>query len=211
MIKVLIVDDDKIVRESMKIILTMDESIQVVGICANGDEAVTLCEKENIDVVLMDIRMPVCDGILGTKKIMQVAKNIKIIILTTFDDDQYIVEALKNGASGYLLKNISPDRIIEAIKSVYNGNMLIHPDVAIKLSGLLTQQSKFDFSRHGILEGELKIIKLIADGYTNKEIAEQLNFSEGTIKNKITDILSKLNLRDRTQIAVYYLKGGKIE
>ncbi len=209
-IKVLIADDDKIVRDSMKIILEMDKDIEVVGTAANGDEAFEFCMKNNVDVVLMDIRMPVCDGVLGTKKIKEVFKDIKVIILTTFSDDEYILEALKNGASGYLLKNISPDKIMEDIKVVFNGNMLIHPDVAYKVAEMLNKEEKNDFSKYGLNEAEVKIMELISKGLTNKEISEIMFLSEGTIKNKISDILSKLNLRDRTQIAIFYLKGGKI-
>lgn len=209
-IKVLIADDDKIVRDSMKIILEMDKDIEVVGTAANGDEAFEFCMKNNVDVVLMDIRMPVCDGVLGTKKIKEVFKDIKVIILTTFSDDEYILEALKNGASGYLLKNISPDKIMEDIKVVFNGNMLIHPDIAYKVAEMLNKEEKNDFSKYGLNEAEVKIMELISKGLTNKEISEIMFLSEGTIKNKISDILSKLNLRDRTQIAIFYLKGGKI-
>lgn len=209
-IKVLIADDDKIVRDSMKIILEMDKNIEVVGTAANGDEAFEFCMKNNVDVVLMDIRMPVCDGVLGTKKIKEVFKDIKVIILTTFSDDEYILEALKNGASGYLLKNISPDKIMEDIKVVFNGNMLIHPDIAYKVAEMLNKEEKNDFSKYGLNEAEVKIMELISKGLTNKEISEIMFLSEGTIKNKISDILSKLNLRDRTQIAIFYLKGGKI-
>ena len=208
-INVLIVDDDKIVRESMKIILSMDKELNIVGTCANGDEAYNFCRGNAVDVVLMDIRMPVCDGVIGTKRIKELFPEIKIIILTTFNDDNYIVEALKNGASGYLLKNISPDKILEAVKIVNNGNMLIHPDVASKLTGMLKREVSPDFSPYGLNEGEIGIMKLIADGYTNREIAEKIFLSEGTVKNKISDILGKLGLRDRTQIAIFYLKGGK--
>lgn len=210
-IKVLVADDDKIVRDSMKIILEMDRDINVVGTAANGDEALEFCMKNNVDVVLMDIRMPVCDGVLGTKKIKEVFIDIKIIILTTFSDDEYILEALKNGASGYLLKNISPDKIIEDIKVVFNGSMLIHPDVASKVAKMLNKEEKNDFSTYGLNKIEIEIIELISNGLTNKEISEAVFLSEGTVKNKISDILSKLNLRDRTQIAIFYLKGGKIQ
>lgn len=209
-VKVLIADDDKIVRDSMKIILQMDKDIDVVGTAANGDEAFEFCMKNNVDVVLMDIRMPVCDGVLGTKKIKGMFKDIKVIILTTFNDDEYILEALKNGASGYLLKNISPDKIIEDIKVVFSGNMLIHPDVAYKVAEMLNKEEKNDFSRYGLNEADIKIMELISSGLSNKEISEDIFLSEGTVKNKITEILSKLNLRDRTQIAIFYLKGGKI-
>lgn len=211
MIKVLLVDDDRIVRDSMKIILSMDNEINVVGTCANGDEAFEFCIRNTVDVVLMDIRMPVCDGVLGTQKIKETCPNIKVLILTTFNDDHYIVQALKNGASGYLLKNITPDKIIEDIKIVHSGNMLIHPEVASKITNLLSKKENSDFSKYGLSENEIGIIKLISDGFTNREIAEQIYLSEGTVKNKISDILRKLDLRDRTQIAIFYLKGGKMQ
>lgn len=209
-IKVLLVDDDRIVRDSMKIILSMDNDIDVVGTASNGDEAFNFCRENNVDVVLMDIRMPICDGVLGTKKIKETFKSIKIIILTTFNDDEYIIEALKNGASGYLLKNISPDRIIEDIKIVHDGNMLIHPEIVSKVPGLLNSEKKDDFSNYNLNDSEFNIMKLISDGYSNREISEKMYLSEGTVKNKISDILRKLDLRDRTQIAIFYLKGGKI-
>lgn len=189
----------------------MDKGIEVVGTFSDGDKAFNYCRENNVDVVLMDIRMPVCDGVAGTKKIRELNSRIQIIILTTFNDDNYIVQALKNGASGYLLKNISPDKIIEAIKIVYNGNMLIHPDVAVKLAGMLNKKEEANFSDYNLIESEIQIIKLIAEGYTNKEIADRVLLSEGTVKNKISEILGKLELRDRTQIAIFYLKGGRME
>lgn len=206
-IRVIIVDDDRIVRESMGIILSMDKEIEVKGTCSDGDEAFNFCRENNVDVVLMDIRMPICDGVAGTKKIKELNPNIKIIILTTFNDDNYISQALKNGASGYLLKNISPDKIMEAIKIVHSGNMLIHPEAAARLAGMLNKREEVNFSNYNLNLGEIEIIKLIADGYTNKEIADKVFLSEGTVKNKISEILGKLGLRDRTQIAIFYLKG----
>ncbi|MDF2674550.1 MAG: LuxR family transcriptional regulator [Clostridiales bacterium] len=206
-IRVIIVDDDRIVRESMGIILSMDKEIEVKGTCSDGDEAFNFCRENNVDVVLMDIRMPICDGVAGTKKIKELNPNINVIILTTFNDDNYISQALKNGASGYLLKNISPDKIMEAIKIVHSGNMLIHPEAAARLAGMLNKREEVNFSNFNLNLGEIEIIKSIADGYTNKEIADRVFLSEGTVKNKISEILSKLGLRDRTQIAIFYLKG----
>ncbi len=211
MIKLLIVDDDQIIRESMRIILSMEQDIQVVGTCSDGNEALEFCRKNQVDIILMDIRMPYCDGVLGTKKIMEAYQEMKIIILTTFDDDHYIIDALKYGARGYLLKNIAPDRIIEAIKIVHGGSMLIHPDIAQKVTGLIGQPPQTNFADYKINDTEMEIIKLIADGCCNREIADKIFLSEGTVKNKITDILAKLNLRDRTQVAIFYLKGGKME
>ncbi|MEW9095778.1 MAG: response regulator transcription factor [Clostridiaceae bacterium] len=208
-IKVVIADDDIMVREGMKIILSLDEKVEVVGTCSNGDEAFKFCQGNSVDVILMDIRMPICDGVLGTKKICEAFPNIKVLILTTFNDDEYIVEALKNGASGYLLKNILPEEVIKAVKIVNEGNMLIHPSIAEKVPYLLKREDKKDFSKYNLQDVEIEIMKLISEGYSNKEISEKIFLSQGTVKNKITDILSKLNLRDRTQIAIFYLKDGK--
>lgn len=211
-IRVMIVDDDELIRSSLKIILEMDSDIDVINTCTNGDEVYkNLLAGVEADVILMDIRMPVCDGVLATKKILQLQPHSKIIILTTFDDDDYIFEALKYGAKGYLLKNVSPDRIIEAIKVVFNGNLLIHQGVAEKISNMLKKEENVNFSEYDLTESEINIIRLIADGLSNKEIAEKLFLSEGTVKNKVSEILDKLQLRDRTQIAIFYLKGGKKE
>ncbi|MCX8132200.1 MAG: response regulator transcription factor [Clostridia bacterium] len=214
-INVLLVDDEDLITNSLKIILELEQDIKVAGTCSNGDEAYRrVLSVPETDVILMDIRMPVCDGVLATKKIIEVRPDVKIIILTTFNDDEYIFEALKNGAKGYLLKSISPDKIIEAIKIVYQGNLLIHPDVALKLSGMLNKenQSKVmdNLSICDLTDMEKDIVKLISDGMTNKEIADKVYLSEGTVKNKISDILEKLGLRDRTQIAIFYLKGGRL-
>lgn len=205
-ISVLIVDDDDILTESLKIILDLDTDINVIGTCKNGDEAYKIILQETkIDVILMDIQMPVCNGISATKKILDVRKSVSIIVLTTFDDDEYIFEALKHGAKGYLLKNSSPDNIIEAVKVVNSGSLLVHPKIASKLPNLLFKEKKAVFDTFGFTNIELNIMKLISRGHSNKEIAESLFLAEGTVKNKITDILNKLELRDRTQIAIYYL------
>jgi DNA-binding NarL/FixJ family response regulator len=211
-IKVMVVDDDELVRSSLKIILNMNPNMQVSETCSNGDEAFeSISKNPDIDVILMDIRMPVCDGVLATKKILEVYPHVRIIILTTFDDDEYIFEALKNGAKGYLLKNVSADKVMEAIKIVYEGNMLIHPDIATKLSGMLKNDRKDFLDSYALNVSEKNIVKLIAHGYSNKEIGEKIYLSEGTVKNKISEILSKLNLRDRTQIAIFYLKSGAFD
>lgn len=214
-INVLLVDDEELITNSLKIILELEKGLNVVGTCCNGDDAFRrVLDVPEIDVVLMDIRMPICDGVLATKKILEVRPEIKIIILTTFNDDEYIFEALKNGAKGYLLKNVSPDRIIDAIKVVYNGNLLVHQDIAVKLSNMLqkekTDNERGSLGKYDLTSIEKDIVKLISDGLTNKEISEKVYLSEGTVKNKISDILEKLGLRDRTQIAIFYLKGGRI-
>lgn len=216
MIHVMIVDDDPFIRESLKVLVGLDPEIQVTGAAGDGNEALSLLESGlEADVVLMDIRMPGCDGVEGTRRIKERCPHLSVLMLTTFDDDEYIIEALRNGASGYLLKNIPPDRIVQGIKTVYEGNMLIHPDIARKLAGLLQpaaqspassgQQSLESF---GLTKTEQTVVTAISEGKSNKEIAGELFLSEGTVKNYITEILSKLGLRDRTQIAIFYLRNG---
>ncbi|WFB58138.1 response regulator transcription factor [Paenibacillus sp. BR1-192] len=212
MISVLIADDDPFIRESLKLLVGMDPDIEVSAVAEHGEEALSLLmDGLHADVVLMDIRMPVCDGVEGTRRIRERYPDVRVLMLTTFDDDDYIVEALRNGASGYLLKNIPPDRIIQGIKTVQDGNMLIHPDIARKLTGMLRPTPQpvprsAELEQFGLTPAEKKVVALIAEGLSNKEIAAQLYLSEGTVKNYVTDILGKLNLRDRTQIAIFYLK-----
>ncbi|CAH0120048.1 MULTISPECIES: response regulator transcription factor [unclassified Paenibacillus] len=218
MIRVLIVDDDAFIRESLKMIFEYHPAIEVAGVCGNGREAFEFVrERPDVEVVLMDIRMPECDGVEGTRLIKSVAPHIAVLILTTFDDDDYIVEAIRNGAGGYLLKNIAPERIVEGIQTVHKGDLLIHPDVARKLAGLIGDARKRpsrpasgpNLESYGITPTERQIIALIAEGQSNREIAQSLFLSEGTVKNYISDILSKLQLRDRTQIAIFYLKQSQ--
>ncbi|MNC17923.1 Transcriptional regulatory protein DegU [compost metagenome] len=216
MIKVVIVDDDSFIRESLMVLVGLDAEIEVVGSAGDGHEALALLQVlPHADVVLMDIRMPSCDGVEGTRRIKTSYPQISVLMLTTFDDDEYIIEALRNGASGYLLKNIPPDRIIQGIKTVHEGNMLIHPDIARKMAGFLQPASRQEaeeqplLDSYGLTKAELAVVSSIAEGLTNKEIAGKLFLSEGTVKNYITDILSKLGLRDRTQIAIFYLKSRR--
>ncbi|MCX7749893.1 MAG: response regulator transcription factor [Clostridia bacterium] len=210
-INVLLVDDDDLVRNSLKTILDINEEFNVVGLCRNGDEAYKkVISDPGIDVILMDIQMPVCNGVLATKNILGIRPDVKIIVLTTFDDDDYIIEALKCGAKGYLLKNITADKITDAVKIVKSGSLLVHPEIASKLPRVLTNEKKISFEKYNLTEVEVEIVRLISKGFTNKEIAEKLFLGEGTIKNKTSEILNKLGLRDRTQIAIFYLNNGKV-
>ncbi|WP_010296565.1 response regulator transcription factor [Clostridium senegalense] len=206
-IKLLIVDDEKLIREGLKVMLSTFDDIEVVGMAENGYKALEICKNTDVDVVLMDIRMKECDGVMGTRLIKEQFAKIKVIILTTFKDKEYIQEALKYGAFGYMLKDSSHDVIYDGIKTAYKGNMVVHPDVAIEMIGINTVIKK-DIHKYNLIEKEIKIIKAIAGGLSNKEIAEELFLSEGTIKNNITNILSKLDLRDRTQIAIFAFKNG---
>lgn len=204
-IRILIADDDSLIRESLKIILGMDEEIEIVECVENGEKAVKACLKNKIDVALLDIRMPVMNGVEAVKNIVE-KTDTRTLILTTFDEDEYIHDAIKYGAKGYILKNNAPDKIINAIKTVYNGNTVIQDIVLDKIKeGLNENKSSIDESL--FTDREIEVIKAISEGLSNKEISEKLYISEGTVKNYITNILSKTGLKHRTQIAIYYLTG----
>ena len=206
-IKIIIVDDEKLIRDGLKVILSSYDDIEVCAVLSNGKEAYDYCRENSVDVVLMDIRMEVCDGVLGTKLIKSLDKDIKILVLTTFNDGKYIKDALSYGASGYLLKDSSYDLIHGGIKAAYDGNIVVHPDVASKLIVSEEKDNKKD-TIDGLNEKEINIVKLIAEGLSNKEIGEKLFLTEGTVKNNISTILSKLSLRDRTQIAIFAFKNN---
>ena len=207
-IKLLIVDDERLIREGLRLMLSTFEGIEVVATAEDGYEALEKCKEYNIDLVLMDIRMKKCDGVLGTRLIKEQFTKIKVLILTTFKDSEYIRDAFKYGAYGYLLKDSSPEVIYEGIKSAYNGNVVINHEMAEKIINKSAEEGKlFENSEHNLIEKEVKIIEYIAKGLTNKEIASELFLSEGTIKNNISSILAKLDLRDRTQIAIFAFKN----
>lgn len=209
-IKVMIADDNSFISEGMKIILNTYGEIDVVGIVSDGMEAVNFCKDHAVDIALLDVRMPNMNGVEATKLITELTTT-KPLILTTFDDDEYILDAVKNGAKGYLLKNTDPERIRDAIKSVYNGHTVLQDVVLDKLKSNLKENQNAEenpaIDKSLFTARELDIMALIAKGLSNREISKQLYISEGTVANYITSILGKTNLEHRTQIAIYYIKG----
>lgn len=205
--KVLIVDDDKLVCSSLKIILDSDKEITVIGTGNNGPEGIRLYDELKPDILLMDIRMDVMTGLEAGETILKKHKNAKILYLTTFLDDDYIIKALNIGAKGYMLKQ-DFDSIVPALHAVYKGQNVYGNEIITKLPNLLHQSNPAaNYSAYGITDKEYDIICKIADGLSNKEIAELLFLSEGTVRNYISLILEKLSLRDRTQIAIFYYKN----
>ena len=216
MIKVLIADDQELIRDSLRIVLSGNPDFSV-NTAANGMEVVRAVRRDKPDVILMDIRMPEMDGVQCTQIIKENYPEIKIIILTTFDDDEYIFSALKHGASGYLLKGISADKLIEAIHKVYHGNAMINEDIAGKVVKMFSQLAREnaavitvneDYIKE-ITESEWKVIGLVSKGLSNKEIAAELFLTEGSVRNYLSSVLKKLDLRDRTQLAIWAVQWRK--
>lgn len=212
--KVIIVDDQELMQQGLAMILSGDPTIEVLGLAGNGKEAVRLCDAHPIDVVLMDIRMPEMDGVDATKIIKEQHPQTKILILTTFEDEAFIFGSLRNGASGYLLKDATPEEIIHGIRTVYEGGTLMNPDVATKVVQKLTeapQGTSIEGPDHRVTDltsREKDICHHLGEGLNNKEIGDILYISEGTVKNNITKILDKCDLRDRTQLALFAVKNG---
>lgn len=209
-IKVAIVDDDDLIRESLKIIVGSNEDIDIKGTFKNGQELLKYLEGSYLDVVLMDIRMPILNGVETLAEMRRRDCKTKVIVLTTFDEDEYIEKSLNQGAIGYLLKNTTPDKIIDTIKMAYNGISVIQEDILkrYKEIGQSTPKGKIDKSL--FTDREYEVIVGISQGLSNKEISKKLFISEGTVKNCITSILNKTDLKHRTQIAVYYYTGERI-
>lgn len=206
-LKVIIVDDDALIRDGLKILLELEGDIEVIGTAGNGREALEVCKKQRPDIILMDIRMPILDGVLGTRLIKEYNKDIKIVILTTFKDDEYIKEAIKNGAEGYILKNQPSDSIIDSLRAVENGNSVFEKEIADSITSMLKDGGSKNPESFGLSERHFEILKLIGEGLSNKEIASKLFLSQGTVRNYVTELLDKLDLRDRTQLAIFYLKN----
>lgn len=206
-IKVMLVDDEQLIRSGLKIMLETYPDIEVIHQAGNGREAFECCKKEVPDVVLMDIRMPVSTGIEGTKLIKEAYPEVKIVMVTTFQDTEYIVEAMQYGASGYLLKDSSYESIYDGIKVALSGKVVMDATVSEKLvmqpKVPASSIEKKDISSFGLTDREIELIRLVSQGLNNKEISEALFLSEGTVKNNISTILSKLALRDRTQLVIF--------
>ncbi|MCI8797941.1 MAG: response regulator transcription factor [Dorea sp.] len=204
--KIVIVDDDILVASALKTILEAGEDVTVSGTGRDGSDALSLYREHRPDVLLMDIRMQKVSGLDASKQIMEEYPEARILLLTTFADDEYIVKALKYGVKGYLLKQ-DYQSILPAIRAVYTGQTVFGTEIISKIPQLLYEKKTFDWKAYDISEKELHVISLVAEGYSNKEIAERLFLSEGTVRNYISNILDKVGLRDRTQLAVYYLKA----
>ena len=216
MIKVLIADDQELIRESLKIVLNTHEDLQVIDTAEDGFGVLDSLKRNIPDVILMDIRMQRMDGVYCTKMVKEAYPDVKIIILTTFDDDYFVFSALKFGASGYLLKGVSMDGLYQAILTVVSGGAMINPDIATKVFRLFSKMANTNYAINvnddnvrELNKPEWKVIQQVGFGLSNKEIAQKLFLSEGTVRNYLSSILSKLELRDRTQLAIWAVQTGQ--
>lgn len=215
MIKVMIADDQELIRDSLKIVLEQNEDMQVTALASDGEECLELLEKQQPDVILMDVRMPGVDGVQATRLIKAKYPKLRIIILTTFDEDEYVFNALKYGASGYLLKGVSVSELSQAVRTVVSGGAMINPEVAGKVVKLFSQMAQKGQAVETAPSGaeklsrtERNIAQLVGHGLSNKEISAKLSLSEGTVRNGLSSALTKLDLRDRTQLAIWAVQTG---
>ncbi|QIR40149.1 response regulator transcription factor [Tolypothrix sp. PCC 7910] len=208
MIKVLLVDDQNLIRQGLRALLELETDLEIVGEAENGAIALNLIAELQPNVVLMDIRMPIMDGVAATREIQQRFSGIKVLVLTTFDDDEYVKAALQNGAMGYLLKDTPSEELAFAIRAVHKGYTQLGPGIVKKLLMQFptlepTPPPEIPPSLAELTPREKEVLRLIAQGASNREIAQQLYISEGTVKNHVTNMLNRLNLRDRTQAAIF--------
>jgi DNA-binding NarL/FixJ family response regulator len=215
-IRILLVDDQALFREGLHTLLSVHDDLEVVGEASNGQEAIESVAKLGPDVVLMDLRMPVLNGVAATRQITQSAATSRVIVLTTFDDDEYVFDGLRAGAVGYLLKDVPSAKLVEAIRAAARGESFLQPSVAAKvvaefsrMAGTGTAVPQQDLVEP-LSERELEILAVLASGASNREIANQLYITEGTVKNHVTNILGKLGVRDRTQAALKAKEMGLI-
>ena len=217
MIKILIAEDQELMRQSLQIILGANSDFEVTDAVENGREVIRSVRREKPDIILMDIRMPEMDGVTCTQIIKESNPEIKIIILTTFDDDEYVYNALKFGASGYILKGVTAKELADAVRTVYNGEEMLNADIAKKVLKMFRKiaQSNFAISVNDeytkdLSDTERNVIRCVGRGLSNKEIASELHLSEGTVRNYLSSVLSKLDLRDRTQLAIWAVQTGAV-
>ncbi|MBO1001639.1 response regulator [Pseudogracilibacillus auburnensis] len=212
MIRVLLAEDQMMVRQGLKVMIESDPEIKITGEADDGKAAIKLCEQHIYDIVILDIRMPVMDGIEAAKTIRERWPSVKILMLTTFDNDQYVLESLKLGVNGYLLKSGDTASLIRSIKSALSGGLSIEDQVAAKvMPTLLHQQSPPKKVDERLTPRERAILTCIGEGLSNQEIANRLGLSVGTIKNNTSNILNKLELRDRTQLAIYAIRHRLVD
>jgi len=211
-IKVIIADDIRILRQGLKVILEQDDEIEVVAIAENGRDAFEKCKVYEPDVVVMDMRMPDYDGAYGINAIKEQLVDIKVLVLTTFDDELTIEKAIESGADGYILKEMEDDKVIAAVKNVYDGVSVFGNSVYEVMRKNLQKSNQMSVAKQRVddifSEKELRVIQLVAQGFDNKEIASEICRAEGSVRNMISKILDKLELKDRTQLAVYAVKHG---
>jgi DNA-binding NarL/FixJ family response regulator len=213
MIRVLICDDQVVVTDGLEMILSADPEIEVVGTAHDGAEALELIPQRQPDLVLMDLKMPGINGIHATRAIHKQYPEIKVLVLTTFGDDEWVFDAIRSGAAGYLLKGTPRAELVRAIKGTASGATHVDPEVAGKLFSQVAQSpgSQTTTVAQDLSERELDVLKLLAKGYTNAEIAEQLYLTKGTVRNYVSAILAKLDVEDRTQAAILALRHGLVE
>lgn len=207
MIKVLLVDDQSLIRQGLKALLELEADLEIIGEAENGEQAINFIAQLQPDVVLMDVRMPIMDGVAATREIHKRFAKVKVLVLTTFDDDEYVTAALQNGAMGYLLKDTPSEELAVAIRAVHKGYTQLGPGIVKKLltqfRAVTASQLSPPPSLAELTPREKDVLQLIATGANNREIAQKLYISEGTVKNHVTNILNRLNLRDRTQAAIF--------
>ena len=209
-IRVMIVDDHAVVRQGLRSFLELQGDIEVVGEAADGAEAVAQAKDLLPDVILMDLVMPGMDGVEATRNITAAVPSTRVLVLTSFSEDEKVFASIKAGAHGYLMKDVLPPELIKAIRTVFRGEAQLHPEIARKLMNEFSAPTPVA-PKHDLTDRELEVLRLIAQGKSNKEIAEELVLSEKTVKTHVSNILQKLHLSDRTQAAVYALKQKLVE